>query len=183
MTTLITKTPVPLCVVGVKKDWIEDGYELRGSYDPKKNNVLSFMGCHPAMELPPGKWQIAFLWSERTEEKCDDLVHKSAHGNYKDYRATSHTKYGSYLNDTALESIESLFKSKELFTENPHNDTFGEKPELSKMRIVKDENGKGEFDKRSYAYHNESDYKRDLDLWQSAQSKVSEEWIILKQVI
>lgn len=102
MTHLITTTPKPILVVGVNKEWIEDGCELRGSYDPKKNAVLSFYGCHPAMGLPSGKWSIAFLWSERTEQKSAELLP------FK----------------TALDALESLFKSEKLFTENP----FGKEP-------------------------------------------------------
>lgn len=78
--------------------------------------------------LPPGNWKIICKGSEATEEQAKDFVEISAfrggeynfalghhqssgwHKGYKDYVIN---KYG-FLFDTALESLTSFFKSKNL---------------------------------------------------------------------
>lgn len=105
MTTLITTTPKHLLVVGIDGDQynfaIEENKLLysRMSKICVVNRLAIYIG---QQELPPGKWKIVFIWSERTEEKAAKLLPFKP----------------------ALDALESLFESEKLFTENP----FGKEP-------------------------------------------------------
>lgn len=109
MTTLITTTPKPILVVGIQKS----ATEIKVLED---NSIMWKISQQPpayeAHDLPPGKWKIAFLLSDRTEEMAKGIVlgNNGGYGDttWQDYAVNG---FAPFHFATALESIESLFKA------------------------------------------------------------------------
>jgi hypothetical protein len=91
-----------------------EGCELRGAYSERPYPLLSFYGEGPAVELPPGEYEIlVFNTSTATEEDARKVVeHDAFIDGYKDYDTDRFHHDTPFIK--AIDSLASLLRSKNL---------------------------------------------------------------------